>query len=358
MRIVAIHLLNDYSGSPKVLMQLLKCWTKNNLKTILYTCGGREGFLSNIPNVETHNYWYQFVENKILRLFFLLTSQFILATKLIFTLKKTDIVYINTVLPFGAAIAGKIRGCKVIYHIHETSIKPLLLKKALFFIVKITASEVVYVSHFLANQENLRLKKTILYNVLENDFQKKANQHFKPSKTSKTILMICSLKDYKGVKEFVTLAKMNQKFTFKLVVNASQKEIETYFKNDNLPSNLIVYPTQTDTHQFYNEASLILNLSDTKKWIETFGLTILEGMAYGLPAIVPPIGGVTELVENHKNGYCIDSKDIDLISKKINHLLTNTDEYLHMAQGSLEKSKFFSEEVFEKQAVILVQNMY
>ena len=358
MRIVAILLLNDYSGSPKVLMQLLKCWTKNNLQTILYTCGGREGFLSNIPNVETHNYWYQFAENKIVRLFFLLTSQFILATKLIFTLKKTDIVYINTVLPFGAALAGKIRGCKVIYHIHETSVKPQILKKSLFFIVKITASEVVYVSHFLANQENLNLKKIILYNVLENDFQEKANQHFNPSKPSKIILMICSLKDYKGVKEFLLLAKMNQNFTFKLVVNATQKEIETYFKNDNLPSNLIVYPTQTDTHQFYKEASLILNLSDTKKWVETFGLTILEGMAYGLPAIVPPVGGVTELVENQKNGYCIDSKEIELISKKINHLLTDTDEYLHMAQGSLEKSKFFSEEVFEKQAVNLVQNMY
>jgi L-malate glycosyltransferase len=355
MRIVAIHLLNDYSGSPKVLMQLLKCWTKKNLQTMLYTCGGREGFLSNIPKVETHNYWYQFAENKIIRLFFLLTSQFILGTKLIFKLKKTDIVYINTVLPFGAALAGKIRGCKVIYHIHETSIKPQLLKKALFFIVKITASEVVYVSHFLANQENLRLRKTILYNVLEDDFQKKANQHFRSTKSSKIVLMICSLKDYKGVKEFVSLAKMNQKFTFKLVVNASQKEIENYFKNDYLPTNLITYPTQTDTHQFYKEASLILNLSDPKKWIETFGLTILEGMAYGLPAIVPPVGGVTELVENHKNGYCIDSKEIDLISKKINHLFSNPDVYLHMSLESLERSTFFNEVIFEKQALHLVQ---
>lgn len=357
MRIVAIHLLNDYSGSPKVLMQLLKCWTKNNLETILYTCGGREGFLSNIPKVKKYSYWYRFAENKIIRLFFLLTSQFILAAKLVFQLKKTDIVYINTVLPFGAALAGKLRGCKVIYHIHETSVKPLLLKRILFFIVKITAYEVVYVSHFLANQEDMRLKKTILYNVLENDFQKIANQHFKPVKPSKIVLMICSLKDYKGVKEFVMLARMNQKFIFKLVVNATQKEIETYFKNDYLPNNLIIYPTQTDTHQFYKEASLILNLSDTKKWIETFGLTILEGMAYGLPAIVPTVGGVIELVENQKNGYCIDSTEIHLISKKINHLLSNPEEYLRMAIQALEKSAHFNEEIFEKQALYLVQKM-
>jgi len=34
--------------------------------------------------------------------------------------------------------------------------------------------------------------------------------------------------------------------------------------------------------------------------VETFGLTILEGMTYKLPAIVPPVGGVIELVEENK----------------------------------------------------------
>jgi hypothetical protein len=54
MRVIAIHLLNDYSGSPKVLMQLLKGWTKNEFETHLFTCGGREGFLSDIPKVHNH----------------------------------------------------------------------------------------------------------------------------------------------------------------------------------------------------------------------------------------------------------------------------------------------------------------
>lgn len=357
MRIVAVHLLNDYSGSPKVLMQLLKCWTKNEIPTLLYTCGGRKGFLSDIPKIKSHNYWYRFAENKLIRLLFLISSQMHLLGKLLFQLKKTDVLYINTVLPFGAGIAGKIIGCKVIYHIHETSIKPKILKKILFFIVTISASEVVYVSHFLASQESLNLKKRVLYNVLEKDFVEQASSRLVNPVNEKIILMICSLKAYKGVNEFVVLAQKNNAFTFKLIVNANLEDIANYFKGITIPSNLIIYPTQTNTHSFYSEASLILNLSDVNSWVETFGLTILEGMAYGLPAIVPPVGGVIELVEDGINGFRMNSKDIEGISEKLHWLLSNSKEYQNFSKKAVEKSGHFNTENFEKEALLLVSNL-
>lgn len=354
MRVIAVHLLNDYSGSPKVLMQLIKGWTKKNIETHLYTCSGRDGFLSDIPKVNNHFYWYRFAKNPVIRLLFLTLSQLFLGLKLLFFLKKSDVLYINTVLPFGAGIVGKIRGCKVIYHVHETSIKPKILKKFLFGIVKWTATEVVYVSHFLAEQEFMDNTRNVLYNVLEKDFVNKAQQNLNKEKNSKIVLMICSLKAYKGVNEFLKLAQINPQFTFKLVVNANQNEIDEYFKNDILPSNLILYPTQKDTHQFYQEASLLLNLSDVNLWVETFGLTILEGMAYGLPAIVPPVGGVVELIEEDKNGYLIDSKNINLISKRINELLTNVTLYSKMSKEAIEQSKFFGEDYFENESTRII----
>lgn len=357
MRVVAVHLLNDYSGSPKVLMQLVKGFVKNDIETHLYTCGSREGFLSNIPKVNHHFYWYRFVKNPIIRLVFLTLSQLFIGLKLIFFLKKTDVLYVNTVLPFGAGITGKVRGCKVIYHIHETSMKPKLLKDFLFGIVNWSASEVVYVSNFLAKQEFMEIKKNVLYNVLEQSFVEIAYKNLNKEKEANIILMICSLKAYKGVNEFLKLAKNNPHFTFKLVVNANQSEIREYYKNEVIPPNLNIYPTQKDTHKFYQEASILLNLSDVNLWVETFGLTILEGMAYGLPVIVPPVGGVVELVEEGKNGYLIDSKNIDLISKKINQLLTDTTLYNKMSQESLEKSKFFGQEYFESESLRIISKI-
>jgi hypothetical protein len=51
-RIVSVHLLNDYSGSPKVLMQLLKSWTKNGMDAHLFTSGGRKGFCLIFPRLK------------------------------------------------------------------------------------------------------------------------------------------------------------------------------------------------------------------------------------------------------------------------------------------------------------------
>jgi len=348
MRVIAIHLLNDYSGSPKVLKQLLTGWAKRGIDLHLYTCNGREGFLSGLPHVKYHFYWYRFMKNPVLRLLFLMSSQFLLAFKLLFSLKKNDVVYINTVLPFGAAIAGKIRGNKVIYHVHETSMKPIIFKKFLFGVVNLFADEVVYVSNFLANQEPVKIKKRVIYNVLEEDFVKQAMTNKNRDKDQKIVLMICSLKSYKGVDEFLKLALTNSRYLFKLVVNASALEIEHYFSNVMLPENLVIYPTQADTHPFYSEASVVVNLSDPKLWVETFGLTILEAMAYGLPTIVPPVGGVTELVIEGKNGYLIESKKIDEICEKLNELLDHKELYKSMSFHAFEMSKQFNLELFEK----------
>jgi glycosyltransferase involved in cell wall biosynthesis len=348
MRIIAVHLLNDFSGSPKVLMQALKTFTKNNIETHLFTSNKRVGFLSNIYKVNNHFFTYYFSENKIIRILFYLFSQFILFFKLAFFLKKTDVVYVNTVLPFGASCSAKFKGCKVIYHIHETSIKPKILKSFLFNIIKITATDIIYVSRFLANQEVLHLKKSIVYNVLESSFVEIANKNNTIEKKEKIVLMICSLKKYKGVDEFLQLAVINPSFIFKLVLNATPKEIDSYFNTQNIPNNLLIYPSQKNTHPFYEEASIILNLSDANLWIESFGLTILEGMAYKLPAIVPLVGGVIELVEENKNGFLIDSKNIIGISEKINLLFSDKELYEEMQFNAIEKSKLFSEVHFEE----------
>lgn len=356
-RIVAIHLLNDYSGSPKVLMQLLKAWTKNGIDAHLFTSGSRSGFLSDIPMVKNHFFWYQFSPNALVRIFNFFLSQIILMIRLLIFLEKQDILYINTVLPFGAAIAGKIKGCKIIYHIHETSVKPKIFKSFLFGIAKISADKIVFVSDYLLKKESLINNQVLLYNVLESDFTDQADQFQYPEKPVPIVLMICSLKTYKGVDEFLILAKKNQNCIFKLVVNATEKEINEYFKKVKIPDNLKIYPTQTDTHPFYREASIIVNLSHPDLWVETFGLTILEGMRYRLPAIVPPVGGVTELVKDGKNGFLIDSKNTTELSIKIAYILSNPDVYQLLSEAAYQKSLLFSEAYFEKESLAIISNL-
>lgn len=350
MKIYAFQLLNDYSGSPKVLMQLTKGWVKSGLDVHLVTSSGRDGFLSNIKGLTNHYYWYSWAKNPLLRLFNLSLSQILLFIKMAALVKKEDIIYVNTVLPFGAAILGKFKGCRIIYHLHETTMKPAILKKILFGIAKWTAHDVIYVSRFLSLQEEFDSCKThIIYNAIEDSFLEKAKSNRQKKEHPEKVLMVCSLKDYKGLNEFVGLASSNPAFQFRLVLNAANQEIESYFDNLELPSNIEIFDTQTNLHPFYQWADVILNLSRPDGWVETFGLTIIEGMAYGLPAIVPPVGGITELVAEHQNGFQVDSRDSKKLNDKLNQILNNLKIYQMMMKKSCEKINDFTENNFIKQ---------
>jgi L-malate glycosyltransferase len=346
MKIYAFHLLNDYSGSPKVLMQLVKGWTRHGHDVHVVTCSGRRGFLSDLPGVTHHTYWYRWAAHPLLRLVNFTASQLVLFLTFLITVKKDDIVYINTVFPFGAALLGKLKGCRVIYHVHETSVAPAALKKLLFGILRLTASDVVYVSSYLAEQEPIsRIKTHLLYNAIEDDFLQTARSFTRVTLMPQNVLMVCSLKIYKGVYEFARLANMNNDLNFQLVVNASQHDINQFCQDADLPANLQIFAVQTNLHPFYQWADIIVNLSLPDRWIETFGLTILEGMAYGLPAIVPPIGGITELVSNSVNGYHADARDLKTLTEKLRALCA-PELYEKMQRNALAAINLFSEDHF------------
>jgi glycosyltransferase involved in cell wall biosynthesis len=357
MKIFSFHLLNDYSGSPKVLMQSINAWVNEGYQVTIVTCKGKEGFLSNIPRVSYKYFWYKLASNRYQRLLFLIWSQLLLLGKLLFVVKKEDIIYINTVLPFGAAFLGMIKRCRVVYHIHETSIKPLVLKKLLFGIVKLASDDVIYVSNYLAKQEKFENKNiTILHNAIENSFLKIANANKKQSSTYKNVLMVCSLKWYKGVNEFLELSQILVQYNFRLVVNATQEEINHYFINHSIPKNLKIYSTQTDLHSFFQWSDVVLNLSKPNGWIETFGLTVIEAMAYGLPVIVPPIGGIAELVEEGVNGFHANSDNINGLTKRLIAILENQNLYTQMKHNAYCRILDFSEDVFSRKSINIIKN--
>ena len=343
MKIYAFHLLNDYSGSPKVLMQLTKGWLKNDFDVTLVTCKGREGFLSNIRGAKYIEYWYRFAPNPIVRLFNLTLSQIILFFKLLKVVQKEDIVYVNTVLPFGAAFLGKVKGCRVIYHVHETSMKPALLKNFLFGVMRWAASDIVYVSDYLAKQEHIKNKRIhVIPNAIENEFLNEARTFYRNTTPPKNVLMVCSLKPYKGIFEFVSLATGNPTFDFKLVANATKSQVDLFVQEHVLPANLKILPVQTYLHPFYNWADVIVNLSRPDEWIETFGLTIIEGMAHSLPAIVPPVGGIAALVDDGISGYHVDSRDESLLSAKLRYIC-EPDIHTVMSKNARDKINCFDE---------------
>lgn len=342
-RIYAYHLLNDYSGSPKVLRQLLKGWAGAGHEVFLQTSLSKQGFLSELEGVHTEDNAYRFHQALPYRLLALLRSQLTAFWSVIKQAGREDIVYINTILPFGAAIAGKLKGARVIYHIHETSVNPLVFKRFLLLWVRLCATEVIYVSDFLAQAEPLALPAHILWNALEDTFLEQAEGRRPHHWGSGTLLMIASLKRYKGVDEFVDLAVAVPDMPCELVVNATTEDIAHYFTGQNLPDNLTIYPVQQDVHPFYQRAAVVLNLSRPEEWQETFGLTALEAMAYGLPVIVPPVGGIAEIVLEGQTGFHLNGKDTLSIKATLETLRAEPRLYQTLSRQALAHAKTFAE---------------
>ena len=98
----------------------------------------------------------------------------------------------------------------------------------------------------------------------------------------------------------------------------------------------------------YNSASLVLNLSDPRLVIETFGLTALEAMSCGLPVIVPPVGGIAEMVTDGVNGYHIDCKDTGRLVATISLILTDRELYQSLSREALAVSRRFNRDAMIK----------
>lgn len=357
MRLMAVHLLNDFSGSPKVLRQVLEA-VRESREVVLFTAGGREGFLSQIPEVENQTYWYRWSANAWQRLLNYSLSQLLLFFRVLFFLKKGDLVYINTVLPFGAAFAAFLRRKPIVWHLHETHISPAPLSWFLFGLARRLATETILVSQYMEQQLEAYSKPVhVVPNALPDAFFMRArlNRKLNPSALG-NVLMLCSLKWYKGVEEFLALARRMPSRSFRLVLNAPQEECEAYFKTLSPIPNLEWFPVQTDTHPHYAWADLVLNLSRPDGWVETFGLTAIEALAYGLPVIVPPIGGIAEVVENGIQGFHIDCRQTQSLDEAVQFCL-QPEAWNRFHYESLRRAERFSAQAFSKAVLSVLEGL-
>lgn len=353
-RIACFHLLNDFSGSPHVLSTVLDVLVQEGYDVRLNT-SATTGFLSSKP-VVTDTTVYRWHGRGWLQIFLFIITQCQLFFTGLFRYRKYDVFYINTLLPFGAAVAGRLTGKEVICHIHEKYVNPNLMQRLAYWTIKRSATQVIFVSRYLQQQYPDLLspaKRSVVYNVLPLSFTRIADAYVLQPKADKgdnlpAILMVSSLKTYKGVDQFAALAARMPQYTFCLVVSASQQEAHQFHEQHNHP-NLSVYSSQSNIHPFYQQADLVLNLSLPDCCVETFGMTLLEAMRYGLPVIVPPAGGPTELIEDGVNGYLANARDLDDVQQKITHLLENKDLYNRFSEASLRIAKKFDLSVMEKQ---------
>lgn len=351
--IIFAHLLNDRSGSPKVLASAISALCAGGESARLFVGSDGAGCLDE-AGIPITRYWYKRGSHRSITLFTFFFSQWCLFWRLLFTrgLPRDTVMYVNTLLPFGAAIYGVLTRRTVIYHLHEVSVSPAPLRWFLVAVARFTADRLIYVSDF--HRESLpipHVSAVTVHNSLDEGFLQRAAKcdyvHRRDGVFN--VLMLASLRDYKGVPELMQLAREVESrpdIHFHLVVNDDNTEIHRYFQGNLLPQNLKVYPRTSDPGAFYARASLVLNLSRPDQWIETFGLTLLEAMAYGVPVIAPPVGGPVELVRDGHEGFFIDSRDSVKLASRVLQLADDLSLCLNLSSAGRARAADFSPSAF------------
>lgn len=349
--IVCFHLFNDYSGSPKVLKMVLEGLLKKGYPVDLVSSkGGVLDELLSYKNLRKHSYPYKFSNNPLLAMLRYSLVQlytFFLAFRWLF--RKDVVFYINTLLPVGPALAGRLMCKRVVYHYHENAFVKGAFYKTLAALMQKLAHEIICVSKYQASFLKRTNGVTVVPNALPKEFTDRLVFNPEAAFDRKTVLMLSSLKEYKGTREFITLSQRLPDYKFVLVINDTQKNIDKYLENNNLTNikgggvgNLTIYERQSDVIPFYNSTSLVINLTNPQLAVETFGLTPLEAMSAGVPVIVPTVGGIAEMVEDDVNGYKIDVQNLDAIESKIRQMFEDEQLYSRLSNNAMQYSKRYN----------------
>jgi len=354
--IVFCHLLNDHSGSPTVLRATLRALNAKRDGRLYVGSHGR-GVLEE-AGVTTRRYWYRRSRYRLVTLFTYFASQLALYRALARARDIPDdaVVFVNTLLPIGAMLWGRRSGRRVVVHVHEVSISPTPLRRLLTACAARCADQLIYVSHDHLRRLPIAGPPTeIVINPVDPTLSSRAATApaYAPRRSGAfEVLMLASLRGYKGIEEFMTLASAlrdRNDIRFTLVLNAESREVEALAARHSDAHNVTLHARTDDPAAFYATADLLLNLSRIDQWIETFGLTLVEAMTFGLPVIAPPVGGPAEVVTHGKEGLCIDSLDAAALEAAVRSLADDPNGALRMSQAARQRAADFTFDTYAEQ---------
>lgn len=346
---IFIHLLNDFSGSPRIINEKIECYRRLGADCFVITNGDR-GFIR-VENYPHRLVPYEKHPNMLiwaLRLLVWHLRTFLLVLRLA---SRGNVVHGSTLLTAPHLLAARIKGARTVSHIMETKVSPAIHKRLLFAFVRRFSDRLIYLSAYVETALGSQFRgqpHRITYPCIDQVIlDSAARQTDEPAaSTPFTVGLICSLIWHKGYAEFVHLAALCPDYRFVIVINGQPENFHSQFPADRLPANLVLHFNMKNVSAALAQMDVLLSLTKREGWIETFGLTLIEAMAFGKPVIAPAIGAPTEFVEDGRNGYLVNEADLDHIAVLLCSMQTDPAAYRRMSEAARETSRRFTPDRF------------
>jgi len=138
-----------------------------------------------------------------------------------------------------------------------------------------------------------------------------------------------------------TAARIRPRDSFKLVILAggSFAPFTPELRRLGLEKQVIVREQVGEIEDYLQIADLGLYTSE----MESFCLSILEGMCFGSPSVSTCVGGIPEVVEDNQSGLLVSSADPDALARAVESLLEDRARRAALGRAAQERArKLFS----------------
>ncbi|MFZ5933409.1 glycosyltransferase [Pseudomonas sp. HS6-2] len=271
--------------------------------------------------------------------------------------ERIDFVLANTIMQREPIIAARSKSIPNAIYVHESPAHD----KELSSTIGLPAEEIMrevsnladnlfYTSKYAAENFNTEDNPLIISNIIDaNTFDLPA-----PPTANKVIFgLISSNTEKKGILDLLKIAKSVETSTpnAQFLIIGPETDLIRSLKNskDNhtISKNIVFAGYMTDSVTAISHVNVVLNLSHCQ---ETFGRTVLEGMAARRPVIAYAWGAIPELVQDNFSGYLVQPLDTNAVADRVSYLSGSISEIQRLGEnGRAHAQKLFSPEVMRSQ---------
>lgn len=174
----------------------------------------------------------------------------------------------------------------------------------------------------------------------EGKLQKKFREEIKVKKDEILIGSVGMFTGGKGqlnsIKTLQKLLKLNPNYKLVLVGDGRYKnEYKKFVFENKLENNVIFTGKRFDIPEIMWGIDLLLHLSES----ETFGMVLVEAMAFGKPIVASNLGGIPSIITSENNGLLVNRNEFEGNAKNIHALLNNEEKLRIIRKTNIELVK-------------------
>ena len=260
--------------------------------------------------------------------------------RLMFVIKKqnVDIVHVNTSYSYVGAVAGKVTGTPVIWHLREfleeDQNNKIANRKKGYALINyskriVAISNSIYKKYFKIFDKD---KLVCIYNGIDKKKFYVSNKTIFQNENI-NLIIVGGLYKKKGQLELckackIILDKGIQNFHLQIVGDGDEEQkLKEYIKENQLDSCSTLLGKQSNVEKLYRSADIAFMCSKA----EAFGRVTVEAMLSGCLVIGANTAATEELIEHNATGLLYQQGSAEDLAEKIEYAITHKDEMRKIA---------------------------